>query len=327
VKNRAVLLVAAMMAGGNVLPVHAAENKNFISFKEVAPPYPSLHPPLNEQRSGRPGDVVYSERATGLPGARLTDTLVLKKTPFGRVTVAPSDHLLKHLLNGVPYFCALYPARDSKVEYGKVESDGWLERRKPGFYVCLKDGDGDAGTFEKVRIITVVLYVVDRKKTAREVQAVMHRYHEDTASGDLSPKAFSETTLKPDDGDHFDASITLKSVANGVIEFRSDLLDKDGREEARPRSVSVSATGPFPVMVSVPHPFEGDTLYRMGPNAAVEDRAAEEKQRERAAHIEILGVEGGAVTYRVVRTFMPWRYWVDVFRGKKKKQMRWRPRP
>lgn len=303
----AVLVIALTPA-----PVHTAEERKTVTFKEVAPPYPSRHPPLNEQRTARPGDTVYTERSTGLPGARLAQKLTLKNTPAGRVTLDPDNDLNKYLVDGAPYFCAAHSLKPRR-----------RIRMEAGFYICLRDSDGDAQTFEEVRIITMVLTVLDKERSLDEVKVKFRRTHEDTMSGTLSPKAFTQTTTDPDDGRYYEAAVALTGVANGAATFQARLVDSDGNTEFEGDPVSVALSGPLPRTVSIPHPFEGDTVYLLG----MADKEEEEKRRDRAAHIEILGTEGGGVTYRVVRSFSPWRFWVDGYGRKAQRRMRWRPRP
>jgi hypothetical protein len=285
--------------------------------REAAPPRPTGKPALNERRTARPGETVYAERATGSPGARLVEPLTLKNTPAGRsVTLRPEHDLKKHFVDGVPYFCALHA-----LSFGREK------RREAAFFICLRDSDGDGATFEEVRIITVVLTIVDREYSAGKVTTTMQRRHEQTSTGALAPKRFTLTTIDPDGGDWYEAAIKLSRVAGGVIEFHSELTDSKGGGERVSQAVRVPVSGPFPVTVSVPHPFEGHTTYMLNRAESEMDRDKREKQQHRAAQLEILGVAGDAVTYRVVRGFMPWRYWQEGRGRKAREHITWHPRP
>ncbi|MFP3945003.1 MAG: hypothetical protein ACLFWF_13990 [Alphaproteobacteria bacterium] len=326
-------ILAAALAGG---PVHAADDAKTVVFEEVAPPYPSKRPPLNEKRTARPGDILYTERATGLPGARLVKKLILKNTPADRrVTIGTDDHLQKYLVDGEPWYCALYGRGGHRHQgEGSIlsrvagrEQEGGI--RKPGFYVCLRDGDGTAGTFEEVRILTLVLKVEKRRELEDgSVEAAIQRTYEYTMSGRLSSKEFTESSLNPDNNDFYDAVIELEKIEDGTIEIQAGLRDMDGTQERHSYAFRIPLSGPFPAMVIVSHPFEGDMVYRMGSGMEKSAETEEEaKRRERAAQLEILAVEGDVVTYRVTRGFQPWRFWKVKTPHRVQERLRWRPRP
>lgn len=329
--GRIVVAMGCMLGAAAALTASPAADAAQVSVREVAPPYPSARPVLNERRTARPGEAVYAERATGLPAARLAETLALNVPGGRKVTVKPDDDLPKYLLNREPHYCAFYRLVDGKAYRDAADSvlsagrEG--EKKEAGFHVCLQDTDGDGRTFEAVLVITLELEIVQtkvvkQKEFHREVESLVRRTHYAAGGSRLSPRRFTATTVNPGSDDYFEAVIRLTNVGGGAVELRSELLDRNGRREFISDAVTVAASGRFPVLVTVPHPFEGERVYGHPAAAGEEDR-----RQMRAAQLEILGVAGDAVTYRVVRGFMPWRYWHEGPARKKQKRMRWRPRP